>query len=213
MKKLLAIFILTAFAMGCKSDRKDNSTADTTLVEPLSVAPAPDTPTTASDASSITEPTDVKLANKNKHPIENTVTNEDKIRVKKVSRKGRIILQLLKMNREDKIEADKDGIYSRAEVMPLFPGGEKALREFIESHIQYPDNALNSDIQGTVKVYFAVDEQGKIYAPVITSQKLGYGLEEEALRVVKQMPRWIPGQVNGKNIKTGFTLPITYRLD
>ena len=213
MKKLFAIFILTSFIMGCKSGKEDNSTADTTLITPLSGAPVLDTTTTASDTSAIPESTDVKLANKNKFPTENTVKNEDRIRVKKVSRKGRIILQLLKLNMEDKIEVDKDGIYSRAEVMPLYPGGEKALREFIESHIQYPDNALSSEIEGTVKVYFAVDEQGKVYAPVITSQKLGYGLEEEALRVVKQMPRWIPGQVKGINIKTGFTLPITYRLD
>ncbi|MBV9986279.1 MAG: TonB family protein [Chitinophagaceae bacterium] len=134
-------------------------------------------------------------------------------RFRKTSRKGRILLAALKADREANMVPDQEGVYGRAEIMPAFPGGDNALRNYIERNIEYPDQALDKGVEGTVKVNFAVDEKGRIYNPTIASARLGSGLEDEALRVIKQMPKWTPGQVKGNTVKTRVSLPITYKIE
>jgi len=112
----------------------------------------------------------------------------------------------------EKMEMDKNGVYARAEVMPSYPGGQQSLEKFVEDNLQYPQGAIDNGIEGKVLISFDVDETGKIYRPMIISEKLGYGLEEEALKIVKAMPQWNPGKMKGKNVKTKFTLPISYQL-
>ena len=111
------------------------------------------------------------------------------------------------------IQVNNQGIYSRAEIKPSYPGGEKALAKFIQDHIVYPDAAIEEGVEGRVEVMFAVDENGKVYTPVVTGDRAGYGLDEEATRVVSQMPTWNPGQIKGKNVKSYYTLPITFRIN
>jgi protein TonB len=137
--------------------------------------------------------------------------SSSKTTTKKAS-KGKASVKIIVPGNNEKIEMDKEGVYSRAEVMPAFPGGENSLEKYIEDHIQYPQEALDNGIEGRVLVSFDVDENGKLYRPMIASPKIGYGLEEEALKVVKQMPQWTPGRIKGKNVKTKFTLPIDYQL-
>lgn len=115
-------------------------------------------------------------------------------------------------NSKEKMEMDKNGVYARAEVMPSFPGGQNALEKYVEDNLQYPQQALDNGTEGRVLIEFDVDEKGKLYRPIIISDKIGDGLEEEALRVVKGMPTWSPGQMKGKNVKTKFTLPISYQI-
>jgi protein TonB len=221
MKKMFVIYLCgsVVYMAGCKNDRTDETRADTTVVTvPLTTpTPSQDTKQAVVDSPVAAKKVDVPVDKKPAVPaVKKDKAEKDTasmVRLKKVSRKGRIILALLQQDMQVKIEADKDGIYNRAETMPLYPGGEAALREFIENRIEYPENAMDNGIQGTVKVSFAIDEQGKIYSPAIISPKLGYGLEEEAIRIVKRMPKWTPGQVNGQNVKTRFTLPITYRIE
>lgn len=110
------------------------------------------------------------------------------------------------------IEMDKEGIYSRAEIKPTFPGGEKALAKFIQDNIVYPESALEEGVEGTVNVNFAVDENGKVYTPKIKGDREGYGLDEASLDVVSKMPRWNPGQIKGKNVKSYYTLPISFEI-
>lgn len=98
------------------------------------------------------------------------------------------------------------------QVMPSYPGGEQSLEKFVEDNLQYPQEAIDNNIEGRVLVTFDVDENGKIFRPSIASEKIGYGLEEEALRVIKSMPQWNPGKLKGKNVKTKFTLPIIYQI-
>lgn len=221
MKNMFVVFLCVTlvYITGCKNDRKDETRADTTMITvPLETpAPSQDTIKVLADSPIATKKIPI-VTGKKPDPATAKKDEAEKdtssmVRLKKVSRKGRVILSLLKQDMKVKVEADNEGIYNRAEVMPVYPGGEASLREFIESRIEYPENAMNNGIQGTVKVYFSIDEAGKIYSPTIISPKLGYGLEEEALRVVKRMPRWMPGRVNGQNVKTRFTLPITYRID
>ena len=108
---------------------------------------------------------------------------------------------------------DNEGIYNRADIAPSFPGGQDALARYIQDHIEYPQDAIDHNKEGTVKLVFTIDEKGKVNLPKAVSANLGYGLDDEAVRVVNNMPTWKPGSIKGKNVKTRFTLPITYQLD
>ena len=60
---------------------------------------------------------------------------------------------------------------------------------------------------------FARNENGKVYTPVVKGERTGYGLDEAATDVVSKMPRWNPGQIKGKNVKSYYSLPITFRIN
>ena len=97
---------------------------------------------------------------------------------------------------------------------PQFPGGQRALDSYVNDHINYPQNAIDNDVAGVVRVQFIVDENGKITkAKLISPQKIGEGLDEEALRVVNSMPEWKPGTLHGKRIKTRLELPISFMVE
>jgi len=108
---------------------------------------------------------------------------------------------------------DKEGYYANTEVLPGFPGGQKALEKYFADNIQYPAEASDNGVEGKVDINFAVDETGKVYSPKVVSSKIGYGVEEEALRVFNNMPKWTPGKIKGKNVKTRFTLPVRFQLE
>jgi len=119
-----------------------------------------------------------------------------------------------KNNKHDKMMADKEGVYNKTTVMPQFPGGEDALANYVNKHIEYPQQAIEDNTAGVVRVSFVVDEHGKVQqAKVINGQKVGNGLDEEALRVVNNMPAWKPGKVKGHNVKTRLELPINFQLE
>ena len=115
---------------------------------------------------------------------------------------------------EDRMVRDKEGVYNKAQVMPQFPGGQNALATYVNNHVEYPQQAIDNNTTGTVMVSFVVDERGKIKdAHVIGSQMPKDGLDQEALRVVNNMPDWRPGKVKGKNVKTRLELPINFQLE
>jgi len=114
----------------------------------------------------------------------------------------------------EKMTKDKEGVYNRTEPMPEFPGGQPALSAYVENHLNYPQQAVDDNKTGTVRVSFIVDENGKIINPhVVGNNKVGDGLDEEAVKVVENMPAWKPGKVKGKNVKTRLELPITFQLE
>jgi TonB family protein len=121
-----------------------------------------------------------------------------------------------RMTAEDvsvKMEKDKMGYYNRTEVAPQFAGGQSDLDAYINDNIEYPQDAIDNNIEGTVNVQFAVDEKGNVSNISTVGNKLGYGLEEEAIKVISRMPKWSPGQVKGKSVKTWRMLPINYQLE
>ncbi|MEO5592945.1 MAG: energy transducer TonB [Chitinophagaceae bacterium] len=120
---------------------------------------------------------------------------------------------IVSMDNTMKVEKDKDGIYNKAEKMPEYPGGEAALSTFVENNISYPQNAIDQNTEGTVNVSFVVDEKGKVINPVATGKSAGNGLDEEAVKIIKQMPAWKPGMVKGKPVKTRLLLPVTFKLE
>ena len=106
---------------------------------------------------------------------------------------------------------DPNKIYDNAEVMPEYPGGQVALMRYIAQNVKYPTVAQENGTQGIVVVQFVVDADGSVTnAHVITS--VDPYLDEEALRVIKSMPRWTPGKLNGKPVRVTYTTPIKFRL-
>ena len=106
---------------------------------------------------------------------------------------------------------DENKLYGVVEQMPMFPGGQKALMEFLSQHIQYPKELEETCVQGRVIVTFVVEKDGSITeAKVVKS--VHPALDQEALRVVGLMPKWIPGSQNGVRFRVKYTIPITFRL-
>lgn len=103
-------------------------------------------------------------------------------------------------------------VFKFVQQMPSFPGGEKALKKYLGEHIHYPKVARENGIQGTVVVQFIVGTNGKLRDFTVVSRKLGGGLEEEAIRVVRAMPDWIPGRQDGEAVNVQYSLPVRFVL-
>jgi periplasmic protein TonB len=109
------------------------------------------------------------------------------------------------------VEESKKEVFTIVEEMPAFPGGEAERNKFLAENIQYPQQATENGIQGTVYVSFVVDSKGNV-TDVKILRGIGGGCDEEALRVVKMMPKWHPGKQNGKNVRVLFNMPIYFKL-
>ena len=92
---------------------------------------------------------------------------------------------------------------------PTFPGGEAALLRYVSEHVKYPAIAQEQEIQGTVVLRFVVLEDGSI-GDVIIQRGLDPSCDKEAVRVVKSLPRFVPGKQQGRPVKVWFTLPIRF---
>ncbi len=108
---------------------------------------------------------------------------------------------------------DSEGYYNNVETSAVYTGGQNALDKFINDNIEYPSDANNNGIEGTVNVNFGIDEKGKVYNPQVVSDKIGYGLEDEALKVINKMPMWTSGSIKGKKVKSRYTLAIHFQLE
>jgi protein TonB len=106
----------------------------------------------------------------------------------------------------------KEEIFTFVEQPPTFPGGEDALAKYLSKNIRYPRVAQENGISGTVFVQFVVDSEGTIKDVKTVGAAKGGGLEEEAVRVVKTMPKWKPGKQNGRQVSVQFNLPIRFTL-
>src|ERR1700761_7647843 len=105
-------------------------------------------------------------------------------------------------------------IYGTTEVAPEFPGGQRALDNYVNNHVNYPQQAIDDNVSGVVHVSFVVDENGNVTkAKVMDGDKVGGGLDQEALRVVRDMPTWTPGKVKGHTVKTRLELPISFQVE
>ncbi len=108
-------------------------------------------------------------------------------------------------------EPQEEEIFQVVEHMPEFPGGMAALMKFLGKNIKYPTIAQENGTQGRVIVQFVVNKDGSIVDPVVVRSVDPY-LDKEALRVIKSMPKWKPGQQLGKKVRVKYTVPVTFRL-
>jgi len=102
-------------------------------------------------------------------------------------------------------------VYSFVDQVAEFPGGQEAMIHYLASNIHYPTEARNKKIEGTVVLTFIVTETGKI-RDIQVSRGIEKSCDEEAIRVVRSMPDWMPGVLNGKKVAMQYTLPIKYKL-
>ena len=96
--------------------------------------------------------------------------------------------------------------------MPQFPGGEKAMMEYVANNVVYPKEAQDKSIAGRVFVSFVVEKDGSINE-VKVLRGIGGGCDEESARVVKAMPKWTPGKVKGEPVRVSYTMPINFKLN
>ncbi len=99
-----------------------------------------------------------------------------------------------------------------AEVMPQFPGGQDALMAYLSENIKYPAEAEAKAVQGRVVLSFTIDETGKP-TDVNVLKSVDAQLDAEAVRVIKAMPAWTPGQNGGKAVSVRYTFPVTFQLE
>ena len=105
----------------------------------------------------------------------------------------------------------QDQVFVYTEQPPTYPDGEQALMEFIRKNIKYPEEAKTKQIEGKVIISFVVTREGSI-TDVKVVRGIGGGCDEEALRVVRMMPKWIPGKQNGMAVSVRFNLPVTFSI-
>ena len=110
-----------------------------------------------------------------------------------------------------KADGNKNTVYRSVEQMPRFPGGEAALVKYLESHINYPPVAAKNKIEGHVIVQFIVKNDGSI-GEVKVVRSLEKDLDNEAIRVIKSLPKFIPGRQDGKEVSVWYTLPVKFKL-
>ncbi|MBP5797175.1 MAG: energy transducer TonB [Bacteroidales bacterium] len=109
---------------------------------------------------------------------------------------------------EEVVEAE---VFTIVEEMPEYPGGLNKLTDYLSKNIKYPQMARESGIQGRVFVNFVVEPDGSV-SNVNVMRSLGGGCDEEAVRVVKAMPKWKPGRQRGKAVRVSYILPIVFKL-
>jgi tonB family C-terminal domain len=102
-------------------------------------------------------------------------------------------------------------VHTIVEQMPVFPGGEQALLAYVASHVKYPEIAKEQDVQGIVQLRFVVLENGSI-GDVQIVKSLESHCDAEAKRVVKSLPRFVPGKQQGKAVRVWYTLPIRFQI-
>ena len=107
-------------------------------------------------------------------------------------------------------EMDTVNVYDVVEQMPNFPGGPVKMFEFIEKNIQYPKTCAEKEIQGRVIISFIVEKNGAL-SNIRVVKSVHPDFDREALRIVKLMPKWVPGQQNGQKYRVKYCIPITFR--
>lgn len=119
----------------------------------------------------------------------------------------------LEVVEQPKIEPEKTYELFDIQKPPSFPGGEKELFKYLSENIKYPALARENNLQGRVTLTFVVNKDGRISDVTILKDPVGGGCGKEAVRVVNEMPRWVPGEANGNPVKVRYTLPVMFRLE
>jgi len=119
-------------------------------------------------------------------------------------------LQVVAIN-TNHAQTDTSKAFMEVEKMPEYPGGVNALMQYLASTIKYPAEARKAKIQGRVFVNFIVEKDGSI-SHVKVLKGIGHGCDKEAVKAVKNMPRWIPGYQKGKAVRVSFNLPVKFSL-
>ena len=108
-------------------------------------------------------------------------------------------------------EIGKDGPFVEVDVLPHFPGGELALYRFLSRQIRYPAQASRNRVEGKVIVRFVIEKDGTVSQPEVV-KGIGYGCNEEAIRIIQNMPPWIPGQKDQQAVPVFSSLAVNFKF-
>ncbi len=139
------------------------------------------------------------------------IDNELKLEGSEPNENVEIDFSNLVFSEDDNGKNNNEEILISAEVMPEFPGGQRALIDFLSKNVKYPLLARENGITGKVFVSFVIDETGNILN-VELIRGVDPSLDKEAIRVVASMPRWQPGMQAGKWVKVKYSVPINFQL-
>ena len=109
------------------------------------------------------------------------------------------------------MKPDKNGVYQIVEEMPSFPGGEQKLMEYVAKNLIYPQEARDKGIDGRVFIGMVIEKDGSV-SNVKVLRGIGGGCDEEAVRVIKSMPKWKPGMMKGEPVPVSYQIPINFKL-
>ncbi|MFA8300253.1 MAG: energy transducer TonB [Hyphomicrobiales bacterium] len=112
-------------------------------------------------------------------------------------------------NDDIEVEAEEPLIF--VEIMPEFKGGMEGLKKYLQRNLRYPRIAKETNITGKVYLSYVVEKDGSI-TDIQILRGIGGGCDEEAKRVVQNMPKWNPGRQNGRYVRVKYTLPISFIL-
>ncbi|MGV3510339.1 MAG: energy transducer TonB [Sphingobacteriaceae bacterium] len=114
---------------------------------------------------------------------------------------------------EQSSSSTTDKLYDQSlvEVAPEFPGGPKEFAKYISSNLKYPATAKQNNVQGKVYLSFIVEKDGQL-TDIKVKQGIGSGCDEEAIRLLKNSPKWRPGFIKDSPVRTYFVLPITFQI-
>ena len=105
----------------------------------------------------------------------------------------------------------EEEVFATEEQMPEYPGGEEALIKYLRENLKYPEKAREQQLQGKVILSFHIQKDGKV-DNIEVLNGIGGGCDEEAVRVVSEMPNWSPGYEKGNPVIVKYTLPISFVL-
>jgi len=108
-------------------------------------------------------------------------------------------------------EEKADEVFTVVEEMPTFPGGTGKFYEYVSRNLEYPVKAKKAAVEGRVILRFVVGVEGDI-SNVEVLRGIGFGCDEEAVRVIQSSPKWIPGKQRGRSVKVSVTVPLSFRL-
>lgn len=151
-----------------------------------------------------------KKENKSKKVVPTETIQEEKITITEInSNSDTETITTLSEDAPIFEQEDDNTIYNSAgiEVQPEFPGGNKILFTFISKNFKYTDEMKENEVKGRVVASFVVEKDGSL-SDIKVIRSIGYGTEDEVLRILKSMPKWIPGEQNGKKVRCSYLIPI-----
>jgi len=199
---VIITFAASVWIASCGEDTKSESNSTSPIMEDSSQM------TNSGNATG-----DMSVPTNDMTTAERTTTSDAVTTTGRTPKKVKVTAAVEPASTTTRMSSDKAGYYNYAEVAPSYNGGQGAIEDYINNNIEYPQQAIDNNVEGTVRVQFGVDENGNVSQVTTVGNRLGYGLEEEAIRVVSNMAKWAPGQVRGKSVRTKMVIPITYRIE
>lgn len=144
--------------------------------------------------------------------VEDDVEIEDDIEIDVEADEQTVVEEYVPIDVPEEEEEEEAPIFTVVESMPTFPGGDEARIKYLQENLKYPQMARESGIQGRVFVTFVVERDGNI-TDVKILRGIGGGCDEEAIRVIQNMPKWVPGKQRGKPVRVQFNMPILFKLN